>query len=396
MKKTIGIIGGGSAALFLAAHLDESLFDIHIYEKNAALGRKFLVAGQGGFNLTHSEAADMMVSRYSPSLFLRESILQFSNTQFIKFLSRIGIDTYTGTSKRIFPVKGIKPVDVLNAVLELLKRKGVKIHTGYHWKGFHEDNSLIFETESGQKKVEANSFVFALGGASWKVTGSDGGWLPFFEQKGIKCIPFQPSNCAFGIKWPESIINKIKGSALKNCIFSSGQMEVKGEAVLTEFGIEGSGVYPLSGSIREQLEKENEATISIDLKPQLSFEELKERILKHKGSLSAFLEKEIKLNKAVVLLLKTVLNKEEYTNADKLSSKIKCFDLNIVSLAPIDEAISTVGGIALEEVNEHFELNKLPDHYVIGEMLDWDAPTGGYLLQACYSMGAGLAKYLNN
>ncbi|MBP7809092.1 MAG: NAD(P)-dependent oxidoreductase [Bacteroidia bacterium] len=396
MKKTIAIVGGGPAALFLAANLDENQYHVTIYEKNAALGRKFLVAGQGGFNLTHSEDIEMMLTRYTPTSFLKKALKDFSNTDLRNFLNSLGIQTYVGTSKRVFPVKDIKPISVFNALLNFLKQKGVIIKTNFNWKGFDADNKFVFETETKEQKVVADKVIFALGGASWKVTGSDGSWLGHFEKKGITCLPFRASNSAFEIKWPEGVSEKFKGKALKNCSFLCGEKEIKGEAVLTSFGIEGSGVYPLSGEIRKQLDENKSADLFIDFKPQLTKAEIKKRLVANKNkALSRFLETDLKLNKTILLLLKTFLSKEEFTDPETLSSKIKEFKLIINSLAPIDEAISTVGGIALNEIDENYELKKLPQHYVIGEMLDWDAPTGGYLLQACFSMGHHLAKHLN-
>lgn len=397
MKKTVAIVGGGPAALFLAAHLDETQYQITIYEKNTALGRKFLVAGQGGFNLTHSEDIALIIKRYTPSSFLKKALEDFSNTDLRDFLNSLDIQTYVGTSKRVFPVKDIKPIAVLNAILDHLKKRNVIIETNYKWKGFDANNRLVFETINGAQKVKADYVVFALGGSSWKVTGSDGSWLNYFEEKGIVCLPFRASNCTFEIKWPETISESIAGKALKNCNFICGEKEIKGEAVLTTFGIEGSGVYPLSGEIRKQLDTNNTAELCIDFKPQLSKNQIKERLVSNKNkTLSRFLEADLKLSKTVVLLLKTLLSKTEFTNAETLCSAIKKFKLTIHSLAPIDEAISTVGGIALNEVSDNYELKKLPHHYTIGEMLDWDAPTGGYLLQACFSMGHELAKYLND
>ncbi len=388
-------MGGGPSALLLAAHLDQNQFDVAIYEKNAALGRKFLVAGQGGFNLTHSEAPELMVSRYTPSSFINKALKQFSNHDLIKWLAELGIETYVGTSKRVFPVKGTKPVDVLNAILIRLRSKGVKIHTHYDWKGFGENNRLLFTTPKGQQSVVADTIIFALGGGSWKVTGSDGSWLNYFEKKNIVCEPFRSSNCAFKIEW-RSDLQKLAGTALKNCTFTCGNTKIKGEAVLTKFGIEGSGVYPLSGEIRKQLDRDKEAILFIDLKPPLSIAEIKQRLEENKGkALTKFLHLQLKLNKNAVQLLKLHLLKEEFMDTVKLSTAIKQFPLKINGLAPLDEAISTVGGILLDEISANYELKKLPDHFVIGEMLNWDAPTGGYLLQGCFSMAYDLAKYLN-
>lgn len=380
----------------LAAQLDERTFDVGLYEQDAALGRKFLVAGNGGFNLTHAEPLEDLVSRYNPTHFLEPALRQFSNTGFRHWLNDIGIPTYTGTSNRVFPLKGTRPIGVLNAVLKQLADRHVKIYTQHRWSGFAGDNALLVDTPGGTRTVKADIVVFSLGGSSWKVTGSNGLWTEHFEKKKISCVPFQASNCAFGIEWPEAFIDKAEGQALKNCIFTCDNTSKKGEAVLTRFGIEGSGVYPLSPEIRSELSKEGTARLYIDLKPMLSGQDTRERIAaRGNASLSKCLEQDLKLSAVSIGLLKAFLSKEEFTEPASLASKIKRFPLRITSLAHLDDAISTVGGLALNEVDATFQLKKLPGNYAIGEMLDWDAPTGGYLLQACFSMGYSLAAHLN-
>lgn len=382
--------------MMLAAQLDRQLFDVAIYERNAAPGRKFLVAGKGGFNLTHGEALPAFIRRYTPSSFLEEPLSQFSNSDLRHWLDAIGIPTYVGTSSRVFPVKGIKPIEVLNAVLKHLKDRGVVIHAQHEWKGFGDDNSLLLDTPAGHKKIKADIIVFALGGGSWKVTGSNGSWADHFRQKGIECIPFMPSNCAFGVQWPRAFIEQVQGQALKNCIFRCGALQRKGEAVLTAFGIEGSGVYALSPEVRDQLAKHKQALLRIDLKPGLSEEEIYKRIVaRGRSSLSKCLEASLKLSPLTITMLKALVSKDDFTQADSLAKAIKNFPVTIYAMAPVDDAISTAGGISLGEIDADFELKKLPGHYAIGEMLDWDAPTGGYLLQACFSMGFALAQQLN-
>jgi uncharacterized flavoprotein (TIGR03862 family) len=397
MKKSIAIIGGGASALMLASNLDTKKFDVTIYERNFALGRKFLVAGDGGFNLTHSEDPSILVDRYTPSSFFTPLIKTFSNIDFQEWLKHIGIPTYVGSSKRVFPEKGIKPITVLNSILDILKQQGVVIKTQHTWKGWSADQQLIFNTSETTFTVKPAITVFALGGASWKITGSDGNWLQHFENKGIATVPFQASNCAYEIKWPQSFIDTAEGKSLKNISITCKTLEKKGEVVITKFGLEGNAIYSLSPEIRKQLTLHGYATIFIDLKPSLEIEGLLKKI-KHKGnkSLSKQLENEININKLQLSLLKCILSKEEYTEPTILAHKIKRLPLKITSQAPIDEAISTVGGIDLNEINANFELKKLPNHFTIGEMLDWDAPTGGYLLQGCFAFGYTLANYLNS
>ena len=415
-KQNIAIIGGGPASLMLACSLDANKFNISIYEKNAALGRKFLVAGKGGFNLTHSEDLVQFAKRYHPKEFIEPFLCHFSNTDFRNWLKQIGIETYVGTSKRVFPIKGVKPIEVLKAIESQLQKNKVSIFYNHTWQGW-DDEELLFSHHNEVIKTKPDLVVFALGGASWKVTGSDGSWTSYFNEKGIQINKFYPSNCAYKINWNPTFIKTYQGSPLKNCEFTSGNISRKGEAVITEFGIEGSGIYPLSPEIRKQLIRPNishpelvsgaheilkqvqhdgVAKLYIDFKPDLTLEEIIERIEnKGKFSIKEVLEKKINLSDTQIELLKTYSSKEEYNNVQILSQHIKSFPLHIVGLAPMDDAISTVGGISLNEVTDGLELKKLPNHYCLGEMLDWDAPTGGYLLQACFSMGKFLADKLN-
>lgn len=383
--------------MVLAGELDPEKFEVSVFEKNAALGRKFLVAGEGGLNLTHSEKEDVFLSRYSPSEFLKEAFTQFSNKQFITWLNALGIETFIGSSGRVFPKRGIKPIEVFNIILERIKKKNVRIYTKHIWKGFSEANELIFEAGTELKKIKNDYVVFCLGGASWPVTGSFGDWIDYFSEKDISTIPFRASNCAFKVDWPPAISVKMGGKVLKNISTRCGNKTQLGEIVITRFGLEGSGIYPLSAEIRKQLDQFAVAEIFIDLKPNLSSEQLMKRLEAKpaKINLTDFLKSELNLNEVQVALLKSFLSKDEFLNPTRLVQNIKCFRLKIVELAPMSEAISTVGGISLSEIDAFFQLKKLPDHFVIGEMLDYDAPTGGYLLQSCYSMAKYLAAHLN-
>ena len=395
-KQHITIIGGGPASLMLACSLNSEKYNISIYEKNAALGRKFLVAGKGGFNLTHSEKIEQFSERYLPKSFMQPFLNHFSNIDFINWLNLIGIKTYVGSSKRVFPVKEIKPIEVLNAIQSIIKKNNISIYNNYEWQGW-KNNQLVFLKNNELKFVQSDNVVFALGGASWKVTGSNGNWATYFKEKGIQINKFYPSNCAYKIKWNPEVINNIAGKALKNCNFYCGETHKKGEAVLTDFGIEGSAIYALSSEIREQLIAQKQAKVFIDFKPELSLKEIHNRlVLTGKLSMKDMLDKKINLSSVQIDLLKSITTKQEYNDLEKISSLIKKFPLNIIDFAPIDDAISTVGGVALNELSQNLELKKIPNHYCIGEMIDWDAPTGGYLLQACFSMGHFLATHLNN
>lgn len=397
LKKTVAIIGGGSSALMLGCTLNPEKFDVTIYEKNATLGRKFLVAGDGGLNLTHSESPGSFISRYTPSFFLEPAFSHFSNLDFINWINKLGIETFVGSSGRIFPNRGIKPVEVLNAFLDKMKNNEVFIRTKHEWKGFSSDNTLLFGTDTGDINVKADLAVFCLGGASWPITGSKGDWAPYFAAKGITVSPFVASNCYFETDWFQTQINFFEGKALKNCSLSCGHKTVVGEVVLTKVGIEGSGIYPLSPQIRQQLTQQGYAEVLIDLKPGVTEQVLKQKINQPKGSNSytKHVSKHLNLNPLQLFLLKNYVSKADFLDLEKLPYHIKNIKLKITGLGPVDKAISTVGGVHLDEITHNFELKKTPGVFIVGEMLDYDAPTGGYLLQSCFSMAKHLADFLN-
>ena len=393
MKQNIAIIGAGPAALALAAFLDKNKYAVTIYEKNKTAGRKFLVAGKGGFNLTHSETIETFTQQYTPDTFLKDALEGFSNQQFMNWLKSIGIPTFIGSSKRVYPEKGIKPIEVLNTMLKVLEQKKVQIVYGEEWTGWNKKGALLF---SSGLKAKADICVFALGGGSWKVTGSDGSWLDTFAEKGIETRPFEPANCAYEINWPESFISKAEGKPLKNLRITCDSKMQKGEVVITKFGLEGNAIYGLSPQIQSELNANKEAKIFLDLKPTIDFEKIHSRVQKSKEKrITDILRNTLNLSPTQIHLLKSHLDKETFLNKDLLSKNIKELPLTIKSAAPIDEAISTTGGISLNAVSDSYELDKMKNTFVIGEMLDWNAPTGGYLLQACFSMGARLADHLN-
>ena len=216
MKKTVSIIGGGASALMLGCELDPNKYAVNIYEKNSALGRKFLVAGDGGLNLTHSENEEIFINRYTPSYFLNDAFHHFSNKDLIKWLAAKGLETFVGSSGRVFPKKTIKPIDVLNIFENVIKNNKVKINFKHEWIGYTENNNLKFKTPSGEIEIKSDINIFCLGGATWPVTGSKGEWIDFFKNKNIETVSFQSSNCSFKINWPKEILNAIEGKPLKN------------------------------------------------------------------------------------------------------------------------------------------------------------------------------------
>lgn len=392
-KKSIAVIGGGPAALMFAAQVDTTLFDVTIYEKNKQFGRKFLVAGKGGFNLTHSEEIEAFIERYTPSYFLEPVLRSFTNHDFRNWLESIGIPTFIGSSKRVYPEKGIKPIEVLDAILAQLKMNKIHFEFEHEWLGWNEKDELLFNEN---RIVKADKVVFALGGGSWSVTGSTGNWLNIFKEKGIEVSPFQPSNCAFQIDWNKQFIAQHQGQPLKNCTISCGDKTQKGEGVFTKFGLEGNVVYGLSPQIRKQLNSKGTASILIDFKPTLSESDVQTKLtFSTRKNSTETLKIDLKLSPAQIALLKSATTKQEFTDSKVIAKYIKQFPLEVIGMAPIDDVISTVGGVSRDALSAHFELKKLPNHYCIGEMIDWDAPTGGYLLQACFSMGNFLAKILN-
>jgi len=392
MKKSISIVGGGTSALFLAAFLDSEKFDVTIFEKQKSLGRKFLVAGDGGFNLTHSESLEKLKSRYTPSGFLDNCLDQFSNSHLRDWLMSINIPTYIGSSKRVFPEKGIKPIQVLKAIESHLLSQQVDFKYSHTFTGWDNTRAIYFnETE----RIESDVIVFALGGSSWKVTGSDGQWQSLFDKKNISTNPFEASNCAFAISWDKDFIDAFEGQPLKNISISIDNKTQKGEVVFTRFGLEGNAIYALSPIIRQQLKANATARFTIDFKPTLDATSISNKLQQSKLNRSQTLKQVLKLTSAQVHLLKKITNKEDFLNDAILVNLIKKYPLNITGVAPIDEAISTAGGIDLNEINNFFELKKMKSTYCIGEMLAWDAPTGGYLIQACSSMGHFLANHLN-
>jgi uncharacterized flavoprotein (TIGR03862 family) len=356
MKNQISIIGGGPSALILAAFIDETKFDVTIYEKNKSVGRKFLVAGDGGFNLTHSESIDTFVSRYTPLDFLKEALISFSNTDLQDWLKSIGVSTFVGSSKRVYPVEGIKPIEVLNSILNVLQEKGVNIKYGHEWSGWDTLNQPIF---TNGKTIERGRIVFALGGGSWKVTGSNGSWLSLFKDSGIGTQEFYPSNCAYQIDWNSDLRINYAGQPLKNIEISCAGQSQKGEVVLTDFGLEGNAVYALSPQIRKQLTNENKSIISLDLKPSLSAEVLLQKIRKSKHrKISDILKKDLKLSRVQLALLKSYVSKDDFINPESLAKNIKSLIIEVVGVDLIDKAISTVGGINLSEIDSNFELKK--------------------------------------
>lgn len=385
-ENQIIIIGAGPAGLMAAQTLAENGFKVHVYEQNKAAARKFLVAGNGGFNLTHSEEIDSLIEKYD-ALKIQEIVRQFDNKKVVQWLSDLGISTYVGSSGKIFPAKNFKPIQVLNAWLDRLAKLGVEIHYGHTFVDFDGD-FVYLKNNIEEIQIKYSKLILAMGGGSWKKTGSDAKWIETLAKKSIDITPLQSANSGYNT---DDKLHILQGQYLKNIEVSFENNRKIGEIVFTKYGIEGSPIYFMNRFTRRH---EFPLNLFIDLKPNISEADVLEH-LKVGKKISSVLKREIKISTTGLNLLKT-LDKESYTNIDLLAKLIKKFPIEIISFRPIDEVISTSGGVAFSELNAHLELKKFPNVYCAGEMIDWEAPTGGYLLQACFSTGSWVAEAISN
>lgn len=381
-KPPIVIVGAGPAGLIAAQRLAMGGYEVHIYEQNKAAARKFLVAGHGGFNLTHSQDIDTFVQHYD-RLEIQHIVRYFDNQATVKWLDQLGIPTFVGSSGKIFPAKGIKPIEVLQAILRELEHLGVKIHYGYRMVDFDKATAaFVYQEET--IRIPYHKLILGLGGGSWRKTGSDAAWVALFRSKDIQVHALQPANSGLPTKVDFS---RFEGKVLKNIELRLDAYQKYGEIVFTSYGIEGAPVYYLNRFLRQHTFP---ICLSLDLKPMYSVGTI-EKELQNKGNISSLLKTNLKLSATAIQLLKD-LDKETYTDPRKLALAIKDFPIEVTAFRPIDEVISTAGGVSFEELSDSLALHKYPDIFCVGEMLDWEAPTGGYLLQACFSTGVWVAK----
>ena len=387
------ILGAGPAGLFAADQLSSRGYSVSIVDRMPSPARKFLMAGRGGLNLTHSEELAPFLSRYREAeTFLAPMIRDFPPAALRDWCHDLGQETFVGSSGRVFP-KAMKASPLLRALLRRLEGNGVQLHARHRFSGFSEGGYAVVETGGNEPKpLPARATLLALGGASWPKLGSDGGWVSVLENQGVRVNRFQPSNCGFKVDWSPILKERAAGSPLKRIEVSIGGTAVAGEAILSEQGLEGGAIYALSAEIREMINTNGSAEIRIDLRPSLSVKNLAERLARPRGkqSYATFLKKALKLNPAEQMLLRE--NGSFPANPSALAALIKAVPVKCLAPYSIDRAISSAGGIALDELDEDLMLIKLPGIYAAGEMLDWEAPTGGYLLQACFSMGYRVAN----
>jgi len=385
----IAVIGAGPAGLFAAERLAAAGLSVAVYERMPSVGRKLLMAGRGGLNLTHSEPLEVFLSRYDdPSGRIREAVRRFPPDALRAWAEALGQETFVGSSGRIFP-RAMKASPLLRRWLSRLSELGVRIHTRHRWLGWSRDGALRFRTDEGAElAVAAEATLLAVGGASWPRLGSDGGWLPVLSERGVSARPLVASNVGFNVAWSEPFRQRHAGAPLKSALFRLGDAAIRSEAVITAYGIEGSAIYALSSRLRQALEKASSATLEIDLRPGLAPEQITERLarIRRGESRSNALRKALHLSPVAIGLLREAgENGALPDHPAALARLIKAVPVRLTGIQPIDRAISSAGGLTLGELDEHFMLKALPGTFAAGEMLDWDAPTGGYLLQATFA-----------
>lgn len=361
---------------------------MHVYERMPSIGRKFLMAGRGGLNLTHSEPLDAFLSRYgTASAHLKPIIDAFTPRDLIAWCEDLGQETFVGSSGRVFP-KAMKASPLLRALLRRLADRGVVIHTNTTWLGFDNDGALRFARSGGVETFKPHATLLALGGASWPKLGSDGLWSSALAECGVAITPFLPTNVGFNVAWSEHFRTRFAGQPLKTIAIRHGDASVRGEAMITNYGIEGGAIYALSPRLRADVP----TTIYIDLRPSLTTAQIAEKLARAKrgDSLSSTLRKALGLSPVAAALLHEYGRPPSWSDA--LAALIKAAPIRLVAARGLDRAISSAGGVARSSVDQNLQLKALPDVYVAGEMLDWEAPTGGYLLQACFATGVWAAR----
>jgi uncharacterized flavoprotein (TIGR03862 family) len=397
-RNNIAVIGAGPAGLMAAEVLAQGGVGVTVYDAMPSAGRKFLMAGRGGLNLTHSEALPQFLARYrEATLRLEAAIHAFPPEALRQWSEALGQPTFAGSSGRVFP-KAFKASPLLRAWLRRLDASGVQFALRHRWSGWNENGDLLFQTPDGPRANDARATVLALGGASWPRFGSDGAWVETLAAKGVAISPLRPANCGFLVGWSEIFRDRFEGEPLKGVALTFGPHTVRGEAIVTRAGIEGGAVYALSAELREAIATSGEAVLHVALWPDLETGNLIRQLSTSRGkqSFSNFLRKAIRLPPVAIALLQeaamasgTPLSSLPPKNLAELISAVP---IKLTGVAPIARAISTAGGISFDELDADFMIGRLPGTFAAGEMLDWEAPTGGYLLQASFATGAAAGR----
>lgn len=384
----VAIIGGGPAGLMAAEAASAAGVRVCVFDCMASVGRKFLLAGKGGLNLTHAEAWTTFLTRFdAPALI--PLLERFDATAIRAWAETLGIATVVGSSSRVFPAD-YKAAPLLRRWLQRLRQQGVRFAMHHRWQGWHTDGAAKFSTRTGDVSVPASAIVLALGGASWPRLGSDGRWTTLLHAQGIPVTPLAPTNCGFEVAWSPHLRARFAGSPIKPVsAWGTGTPAQLGELILTEYGLEGGVIYPLSAALRREIERTGSATLLLDLAPGLSREKLIARLSQPHGSrtLATQLKRKAHLEGVKSALLHEILSREEFNDPVRLAAAIKALPVRLTAPRPIDEAISTAGGVRFEALDAHLMVSTRPGLFVAGEMLDWEAPTGGYLLSACLATG---------
>lgn len=394
----IAVIGAGPAGLMAAEVLSAGGARVTVYDRMPSVGRKFLMAGRGGLNLTHSEPLDRFLHRYREAMpHLRAAIEAFPPDALRAWSEELGQPTFVGSSGRVFP-QAMKASPLLRAWLRRLDQSGVRFALRHHWTGWTATGELRFESPDGETLFQPDVTIIALGGASWPRLGADGDWVEPFKAKGISITRLRAANSGFRVAWSEMFRDRFEGQPLKGIELSFGGETARGEAMITRDGLEGGAIYALSAPIREAVLASGEAVVHVALRPDLTSSELAARFSKprQKQSMSTYLRKAASLSPVAIGLMQEAaiaagLNVSAM-DSETLAAFINAVPVRLTGVAGLDRAISTAGGISFDEVDAHFILRKMPGVFIAGEMLDWEAPTGGYLLQACFATGVAAAK----
>jgi len=394
MNKTVAIIGGGPAGLMAAEVLSEHGLQVDVYDSMPSLGRKFLMAGKSGLNLTHSEPFERFVSRYGDKKQEVEKWLSdFTPDDLREWARGLGVETFVGTSGRVFP-KEMKASPLLRTWLKRLDEAGVHFHLRHKWMGNITAgdggvSSIEFETPDGLKTINANAVILALGGGSWARLGSSGEWVNWLNQAGVKVEALKPSNCGFDVAWSAVFQEKFDGQPIKSVSLTFGDFHQQGEFIVTKEGVQGSLVYAASALMRDEIFANGKAVMLLDLAPDKTETQLVEKLSKPRGSrsMASHLEKTVGMKGVKAGLLREFVPKDEFMNMERLAFYIKKLPVPLIATHPLDEAISSAGGVSFESLDEGLMLKTLPSVFCAGEMLDWEAPTGGYLLTACFASG---------